>query len=179
MPTGRIQVIPFHTLYISQPKDRPDWSGKTDRAHYAVSHLTRGYYPDGSGRCFSKDVWASEKEQNFSWFYSELKHHRIAHYIYYLATDNIRIITHDDTVLLLRGTRNLLKVSTTKNPAKIKEAALLHIRGKSTFREYCSTLAGAGVFRWVTDVNHNKRSYYAIDNTLLYIEDVENNKPLI
>ncbi|WP_420319608.1 DUF1398 family protein, partial [Escherichia coli] len=32
-------------------------------------------------------------------------HHRIAHYIYYLATDNIRIITHDDTVLLLRGTR--------------------------------------------------------------------------
>ena len=115
------------------------------------------------------------KEQNFSWFYSELKHHRIAHYIYYLATDNIRIITHDDTVLLLRGTRNLLKVSTTKNPAKIKEAALLHICGKSTFREYCSTLAGAGVFRWVTDVNHNKRSYYAIDNTLLYIEDVENN----
>lgn len=37
--------------------------------------------------------------------YSELKHYRIAHYIYYLATDNIRIITHDDTVLLLRGTR--------------------------------------------------------------------------
>ncbi|SRY19267.1 protein [Escherichia coli] len=70
-------------------------------------------------------------------------------------------------------------LSTTKNPAKIKEAALLHICGKSTFREYCSTLAGAGVFRWVTDVNHNKRSYYAIDNTLLYIEDVENNKPLI
>ena len=112
---------------------------------------------------FQKMFEQVRKEQNFSWFYSELKHHRIAHYIYYLATDNIRIITHDDTVLLLRGTRNLLKV----------------IRGKSTFREYCSTLAGAGVFRWVTDVNHNKRSYYAIDNTLLYIEDVENNKPLI
>lgn len=126
---------------------------------------------------FQKMFEQVRKEQNFSWFYSELKHHRIAHYIYYLATDNIRIITHDDTVLLLRGTRNLLKVSTTKNPAKIKEAALLHICGKSTFREYCSTLAGAGVFRWVTDVNHNKRSYYAIDNTLLYIEDVENNKP--
>ncbi|EIH1619817.1 DUF1398 domain-containing protein [Escherichia coli] len=128
---------------------------------------------------FQKMFEQVRKEQNFSWFYSELKHHRIAHYIYYLATDNIRIITHDDTVLLLRGTRNLLKVSTTKNPAKIKEAALLHICGKSTFREYCSTLAGAGVFRWVTDVNHNKRSYYAIDNTLLYIEDVENNKTLI
>ena len=118
---------------------------------------------------FQKMFEQVRKEQNFSWFYSELKHHRIAHYIYYLATDNIRIITHDDTVLLLRGTGNLLKVSTTKNPAKIK----------STFREYCSTLADAGVFRWVTDVNHNKRSYYAIDNTLLYIEDVENNKPLI
>ncbi|HDW7252987.1 TPA: DUF1398 family protein, partial [Escherichia coli] len=112
---------------------------------------------------FQKMFEQVRKEQNFSWFYSELKHHRIAHYIYYLATDNIRIITHDDTVLLLRGTRNLLKVSTTKNPAKIKEAALLHICGKSTFQEYCSTLAGAGVFRWVTDVNHNKRSYYAID----------------
>ena len=99
---------------------------------------------------FQKMFEQVRKEQNFSWFYSELKHHRIAHYIYYLATDNIRIITHDDTVLLLRGTRNLLKVSTTKNPAKIKEAALLHIRGKSTFREYCSTLAGAGVFPGVT-----------------------------
>ncbi|MCI3380364.1 DUF1398 family protein, partial [Escherichia coli] len=73
---------------------------------------------------FQKMFEQVRKEQNFSWFYSELKHHRIAHYIYYLATDNIRIITHDDTVLLLRGTRNLLKVSTTKNPAKIKEAAL-------------------------------------------------------
>lgn len=87
---------------------------------------------------FQKMFEQVRKEQNFSWFYSELKHHRIAHYIYYLATDNIRIITHDDTVLLLRGTRNLLKVSTIKNPAKIKEAALLHICGKSTFREYCS-----------------------------------------
>lgn len=82
---------------------------------------------------FQKMFEQVRKEQNFSWFYSELKHHRIAHYIYYLATDNIRIITHDDTVLLLRGTRNLLKVSTTKNPAKIKEAALLHIRGNLHF----------------------------------------------
>ena len=52
---------------------------------------------------FQKMFEQVRKEQNFSWFYSELKHHRIAHYIYYLATDNIRIITHDDTVLLLRG----------------------------------------------------------------------------
>lgn len=73
---------------------------------------------------FQKMFEQVRKEQNFSWFYSELKHHRIAHYIYYLATDNIRIITHDDTVLLLRGTRNLLKVSTTKNPAKIKRGRI-------------------------------------------------------
>ncbi|ENL2970768.1 DUF1398 domain-containing protein [Escherichia coli] len=128
---------------------------------------------------FQKMFEKVRKEQNFSWFYSELKHHRIAHYIYYLATDNIRIITHDETVLLLRGNRSLLKVSTTKNPEKIKEAALLHISGNSKFWEYCTTLASAGVFRWVTDVNNNKRGYYAIDNTLLYVEDVENNKPLI
>ncbi len=180
MLTGRIQIFPLsHSVHITAKRTDQIEVVKPIRAHYAVSQLTRGYYPDGSGRCFQKMFEQVRKEQNFSWFYSELKHHRIAHYIYYLATDNIRIITHDDTVLLLRGTRNLLKVSTTKNPAKIKEAALLHICGKSTFREYCSTLAGAGVFRWVTDVNHNKRSYYAIDNTLLYIEDVENNKPLI
>src|SRR5699024_5263014 len=80
---------------------------------------------------FQKMFEQVRKEQNFSWFYAELKHHRIAHYIYYLATDNIRIITHDDTVLLLRGTRNLLKVSTTKNPAKLKYDALLHICEKS------------------------------------------------
>lgn len=42
---------------------------------------------------FQKMFEQVRKEQNFSWFYSELKHHRIAHYIYYLATDNIRIIT--------------------------------------------------------------------------------------
>ncbi|MCR4269692.1 DUF1398 family protein, partial [Escherichia coli] len=59
--------------------------------------------------------------------------------------------------------------STSKTPSYTKSVSWQHH----------PTLAGAGVFRWVTDVNHNKRSYYAIDNTLLYIEDVENNKPLI
>uniref|UniRef100_UPI000EB5FD54 DUF1398 family protein n=1 Tax=Pseudomonas aeruginosa TaxID=287 RepID=UPI000EB5FD54 len=49
---------------------------------------------------FQKMFEQVRKEQNFYWFYSVLKHHRIAHYIYYLATDNISIITHEDTVLL-------------------------------------------------------------------------------
>lgn len=71
---------------------------------------------------FQKMFEQVRKEQNFSWFYSELKHHRIAHYIYYLATDNIRIITHDDTVLLLRGTRNLLKL--------VRPRTLLNKRGR-------------------------------------------------
>ena len=34
---------------------------------------------------FQKMFEQVRKEQNFSWFYSELKHHRIAHYIYYLS----------------------------------------------------------------------------------------------
>ncbi|WMV64786.1 DUF1398 family protein [Escherichia albertii] len=59
----------------------------------------------------------------FPWFYSELKRHNIAHYIYYLATDNIRLITHDDNILLVRGSRGLVKVSTSKKPELIKEAA--------------------------------------------------------
>lgn len=54
---------------------------------------------------FQKMFEQVRKEQNFSSVLFRIKHHRIAHYIYYLATDNIRIITHDDTVLLLRGTR--------------------------------------------------------------------------
>ncbi|MFP1483354.1 DUF1398 family protein [Escherichia coli] len=55
---------------------------------------------------------------------------------------------------------------------------MLHICGKSTFRQYRSTCSRRGRFP-VGYCYHNKRSYYAIDNTLLYIEDVENNKPLI
>lgn len=119
------------------------------------------------------------KEHNFSWFYSELKRQNIAHYIYYLATDNIRAVTANDEVILIRGKRDLLKVSTTKNPEQVKKAAQAHISGESTFQEYITTLVSAGVFRWVTDVNDNKRYYYSVDDTLLYMEDVENNNPLI
>lgn len=102
---------------------------------------------------FQKMFEQVRKEQNFSWFYSELKHYRIAHYIYYLATDNIRIITHDDTVLLLRGTRNLLKVSTTKNPAKIKEACIASYLRKINISGILFNTGRRGRFRWVTDVN--------------------------
>ena len=28
-----------------------------------------------------------------NWFYSELKRHNVSHYIYYLATDNIHIVS--------------------------------------------------------------------------------------
>ncbi|MDM2798981.1 MULTISPECIES: DUF1398 family protein [unclassified Citrobacter] len=119
------------------------------------------------------------KEHNFPWFYSELKRQNIAYYIYYLATDSIRVVTENDEVILIRGKRDLLKVSTNKNPEQVKKAAQIHYSGKSTFREYTATLINAGVFRWVTDVNDNKRHYYSVDDTLLYMEDVENNNPLI
>ncbi|BAT35475.1 DUF1398 family protein [Escherichia albertii] len=119
------------------------------------------------------------KEHNFSQFYSGLKRQNIAYYIYYLATDNIRAITVNAEALLIRGNRELLKVSIIKNPEQVKKAARIHNSGKSTFREFTTTLANAGVFRWVTDVNDNKRRYYSVDDTLLYMEDVENNKPLI
>ena len=115
----------------------------------------------------------------FPWFYSELKRHNIAHYIYYLATDNIRLITHDDNVLLVRGSRGLVKVSTSKKPELIKEAARNLISGKSTFHQYRLTLAKAGVYRWITDIVKNIRFYYSFDHDLLYMEDVENNRPLI
>ncbi|HHD8983510.1 TPA: DUF1398 family protein [Escherichia coli] len=119
------------------------------------------------------------KEHNFPQFYSGLKRQNIAYYIYYLATDNIRAITVNDEALLIRGNRELLKVSTIKNPEQVKKAARIHNSGKSTFLEYTTTLVNAGVFRWVTDVNDNKRRYYSVDDTLLYMEDVESNKPLI
>ncbi|OUZ82081.1 envelope protein [Shigella flexneri] len=56
---------------------------------------------------FQKMFEQVRKEQNFSWFYSELKHHRIAHYIYYLGNDsNLLIVFYvqimpDDLVMQL------------------------------------------------------------------------------
>lgn len=63
------------------------------------------------------------KEHNFPWFYSELKRQNIAYYIYYLATDNIRVVTENDEVILIRGKRDLLKVSTNKNPEQVKKSS--------------------------------------------------------
>ncbi|MFP1483355.1 DUF1398 family protein [Escherichia coli] len=45
-------------------------------------------------KCFSSE----EKSKTSPGFIPELNITDIAHYIYYLATDNIRIITDDDTV---------------------------------------------------------------------------------
>ncbi|WP_096975952.1 DUF1398 family protein [Escherichia coli] len=119
------------------------------------------------------------KEQNYSLFHSELKEHNVIYYIYYLATDNIRVVTENNEILLIRGARSLLKVNKTQAPERIKEAVLNHVSGNSTFQEYTASLAHAGVFRWVVDVNDNKRRYFSINNTLLYIEDIEHNKALI
>ena len=33
-------------------------------------------------------------------FYSELKRHNVSHYIYYLATDNIRIVLENDNTII-------------------------------------------------------------------------------
>ena len=36
------------------------------------------------------------KDLDCELFYSELKHHNVSHYIYYLATDNIHIVLEND-----------------------------------------------------------------------------------
>ncbi|OSL95251.1 DUF1398 family protein [Escherichia coli] len=118
-------------------------------------------------------------ELNFPLFYCELKRHKVTYYIYYLSTDNIRVITSDNEKLLIKGRRCFLKISSVTNPDIIKKAAQSHTAGHLSFYDYCTTLAAAGVFKWVTDINNNTRLYYSHDNSVLYIEDVENNRPLI
>ncbi len=118
-------------------------------------------------------------ELNFPLFYYELKRHKVTYYIYYLSTDNIRVIMSDNEILLIKGRRCLLKISSVTNPELIRKTAISHTAGHLSFHDYCTTLAEAGVFKWVTDINNNTRLYYSHDNSVLYIEDVENNRALI
>ena len=47
------------------------------------------------------------KDLDCELFYSELKHHNVSHYIYYLATDNIHIVLENDNTVLIKGLKEL------------------------------------------------------------------------
>ena len=51
---------------------------------------------------FKEIFRSSAKDLDCELFYSELKRHNVSHYIYYLATDNIRIVLENDNTVLIR-----------------------------------------------------------------------------
>ena len=54
------------------------------------------------------------KDLDCELFYSELKHHNVSHYIYYLATDNIHIVLENDNTVLIKDKVVNVKFSKTR-----------------------------------------------------------------
>ena len=82
----------------------PDWNDKNDNANYAPSYHME-VLPMAQVHIF-KRIFRSEvrKDLDCELFYSELKHHNVSHYIYYLATDNIHIVLENDNTVLIKRT---------------------------------------------------------------------------
>ena len=55
------------------------------------------------------------KDLDCELFYSELKHHNVSHYIYYLATDNIHIVLENDNTVLIKGLKKVVNVKFSKH----------------------------------------------------------------
>ena len=71
--------------------------------------------------------------------HSELKRHNVSHYIYYLATDNIRIVLENDNTVLIKGLKKVVNVKFSRNTHLIEtsydrlksENLISAIQGKS------------------------------------------------
>ncbi|NUD43654.1 DUF1398 domain-containing protein [Escherichia coli] len=113
------------------------------------------------------------KDLNCELFYSELKHHNVSLYIYYLATDNIHIVLENDNIVLVKGLKKVVNVKFSRNKHLI-ETSYNKLKSKEiTFQQYRENLAKAGVFRWVTNIQEHQRYYYAFDNSLLFTESIQ------
>lgn len=106
-------------------------------------------------------------------FYSELRRRKVSRFVYYLATDNIRIILKNDNVVLIKGLENIINVRFAKNKNLIESSSRQFKSRGVTFEQHRENLARAGVFRWVTQLDENKRDYYSFDNVLLFSEDIQ------
>lgn len=110
-------------------------------------------------------------KSDFFQFLSELKQNDVSYYIYFVATGNVQIVTTMDTYISLKSDRGLIKVNQIASDALTRIAAKRHFSGVTFFDQYCRELAGAGVFKWVVDVNEVNRRYWSKDNRLLHAEN--------
>lgn len=117
------------------------------------------------------------KDLDFSQFLSGLRENGIAYYIYYLSTGNVKGITTADGIISMQSDRPLLRVSSATDITLIRKAGVKYFSGITTFEKYCYELACAGVFKWVADVEENKRCYWSTANILLHEEKIHPGKP--
>ncbi|EAQ5466429.1 DUF1398 domain-containing protein, partial [Salmonella enterica] len=109
---------------------------------------------------------------NFNAFLIDLEYNNIAYYIYFVATGNVKIITHAGHFISIKSNRKLIKVNSTPNTQLIKLTSAKHFSGEHSYEKYCTDLATAGVFKWIVELNQKTRQYWSKDNQLLYIENV-------
>ena len=62
-----------------------------------------------------KKIFDQVRKRFRLWCYSELKRHNVSHYIYYLATDNIRIVLENDNTVLIKGLKKVVNVKFSKH----------------------------------------------------------------
>ncbi|CAH6661205.1 Putative cytoplasmic protein [Pseudocitrobacter vendiensis] len=82
------------------------------------------------------------------------------------------MITTSDNYVSVEGGRRIIKISANASKFLTRVAAKRHFAGKTSYEQYCLELANAGVFKWIVDLNENRRFYWSKDNLLLYCENV-------
>lgn len=103
---------------------------------------------------------------------SDLRRNNISHYIYFVATGNIKLITCTDSYISLKNHRRLVKVNGCSCSELTREAARRIFSGETTYEQFYTELAHAGVFKWVVDLHSLTRSYWSKDNYLLHSENI-------
>lgn len=69
------------------------------------------------------------KDANFNAFLIDLEYNNIAYYIYFVATGNVKIITHAGHFISIKSNRKLIKVNATPNTQLIKLTSAKHFSG--------------------------------------------------
>ncbi len=69
------------------------------------------------------------KDANFNTFLIDLEYNNIAYYIYFVATGNVKIITHAGHFISIKSNRKLIKVNSTPNTQLIKLTSAKHFSG--------------------------------------------------
>ncbi len=56
--------------------------------------------------------------------------------------------------------------------AAAKAVLKRHQAGETDFLTFCREIAGAGIYKWVSDMDKMTCSYYALDNTVVISEEI-------